>query len=393
MGETGSARRRRGGRLGPVVGRGMLATIGVAVLIAVTAATATPAHDTADVQRLSRPVTPQSPSTVGADGGVVPDAALPHVPALPIGPVEAPNPVSVIDPAGTGPVVPSRFVGGIPNMVLDAYQQATENLSATEPNCHLPVELLAAIGKVESGHARGGRVTANGTAVPPILGPVLDGNGFAAIGDTDGGRLDGSRLWDRAVGPMQFIPSTWRHWAADGNTDGVEDPENVFDASLAAARYLCANGRDLATDAGIESAILSYNDSAAYLRLVSAWLAAYRHSITEIADVAAPKAPVGTVAPPQAPVPPTTTTTAPTTTTTVVPPTTTSTAPTTTVTTTTGDTTTTEPTTTTDTTTTSPTTTTTDPAPASTTEPVESVVCVLGDTLGGVLGFPPAPCD
>src|SRR2546428_764976 len=83
--------------------------------------------------------------------------------------------------------------------------------------------------------ARSGVVDANGTTVSPILGPVLDGNGFAAIPDTDGGRLDGNQVWDRAVGPMQFLPSTWTTWSADGNGDHRADPNNVFDASLAAA--------------------------------------------------------------------------------------------------------------------------------------------------------------
>ncbi len=45
--------------------------------------------------------------------------------------------------------------------------------------------------------------------------------------------------YDRAVGPMQFLPGTWGRWGSDGDRDGVSDPQDVDDAALAAARYLC----------------------------------------------------------------------------------------------------------------------------------------------------------
>ena len=160
--------------------------------------------------------------------------------------------------------------------MLDAYRRAQSSLAASEPGCNLPWELLAAIGQVESGQARGGAVDANGTTYKPILGPVLNGNGFANIGDTDGGKYDGDPVHDRAVGPMQFIPSTWATWGADGNGDGVRDPNNVYDAALAAGRYLCADGRDLSRPADMDRAILGYNHSQAYLNLVKAWYEHFR---------------------------------------------------------------------------------------------------------------------
>lgn len=165
---------------------------------------------------------------------------------------------------------------GIPATVLDAYKQAESRLASTNPGCNLEWELLAAIGRVESGHARGGDVKADGTTRNPILGPVLNGNGFANITDTDGGEYDGDTSHDRAVGPMQFIPSTWATWGSDGNDDGERNPNNVYDAALAAGRYLCAGGRDLSSQSDLEAAILGYNQSQSYLRTVLTWYDFYK---------------------------------------------------------------------------------------------------------------------
>ncbi|WP_152552194.1 lytic transglycosylase domain-containing protein [Actinokineospora spheciospongiae] len=218
----------------------------------------------------------------GADGGTPPTAAPPVVPV-----------VERTSPGGGTVVDRPASVSGIPAPVLAAYRRAALALAGSQPGCGVPVPLLAAIGKVESGHARGGRVDAGGTTVQAILGPRLDGApGVAAIGDTDLGRLDGDARWDRAVGPMQFIPGTWARWSTDGNGDGVASPHNVHDAATAAARYLCAGGRDLRTEAGLDSAVLSYNHSTAYLRLVRSWMAAYAGGVTAVA----PTAPGGTPA-------------------------------------------------------------------------------------------------
>ncbi|MET7622304.1 lytic transglycosylase domain-containing protein [Streptomyces sp. NPDC005408] len=177
--------------------------------------------------------------------------------------------------SGSGEASGAAAGGALPATVFAAYRQAEDDLAQSRPGCRLRWQLLAAIGQVESGQARGGRVRADGTTVAPILGPRLDGNGFAAIRDTDGGAYDGDAAYDRAVGPMQFIPSTWDVWGADGNGDGLSDPGNVFDAALAAGHYLCAGGRDLSRAADLDRAILGYNHSGAYLRTVKAWYAYY----------------------------------------------------------------------------------------------------------------------
>ncbi|WP_443042687.1 lytic transglycosylase domain-containing protein [Streptomyces sp. NBC_00344] len=182
---------------------------------------------------------------------------------------------------------------GIPASVLAAYKRAQQTVAGTDASCHLPWQLLAAIGKVESGQARGGRVDSAGTTLSPILGPVLDGVGFANISDTDHGQYDGDSTHDRAVGPMQFIPATWATWGQDGNGDGRKDPNNVYDAALATGRYLCADGRDLAGKHDLDQSILGYNHSQAYLSTVLSWFEFYRKGSHGVPDGTGPL-PAGT---------------------------------------------------------------------------------------------------
>ncbi|MFF2859288.1 lytic transglycosylase domain-containing protein [Streptomyces rubiginosohelvolus] len=195
-------------------------------------------------------------------------------------------PLVTPDKPGSSSNLPAggRAEAGIPASILAAYKQAERTVATTDPSCRLPWQLLAAIGKVESGQARGGRVDANGTASPRILGPALNGQGFALIKDTDGGAYDGDAVHDRAVGPMQFIPSTWASWGQDANGDGRKDPNNIYDAALAAGRYLCANDRDLALAADLDQAVLSYNRSTEYLRTVRSWFSYYQRGTHEIPD-------------------------------------------------------------------------------------------------------------
>ncbi|MFI9616211.1 lytic transglycosylase domain-containing protein [Streptomyces sp. NPDC052023] len=198
-------------------------------------------------------------------------------------PLESPNPAPTTGPT-TGPAAPGDAAAGIPATVLDAYRKAETALGEARPGCNLPWQLLAAIGKVESGHAGGGNVDADGNTITPILGPALNGNGFAHISDTDNGAFDDDSTYDRAVGPMQFIPSTWSWAGRDGNGDGVENPNNVYDAALAAGHYLCRFGWDLSVEDDLRRAILSYNNSTDYLNTVLSWLEYYRKGTHEVPD-------------------------------------------------------------------------------------------------------------
>ncbi|MDT3443492.1 MULTISPECIES: lytic transglycosylase domain-containing protein [unclassified Pseudofrankia] len=167
----------------------------------------------------------------------------------------------------------------IPDKILAAYQRAVATMGGELPGCHLRWELLAGIGRVESNNANGRSITADGAVTPTILGVALDGKGgHALIRDTDGGSFDHDKVYDRAVGPMQFIPSTWKTSGRDGNSDGRRDPSNISDAALAAGGYLCARGRDLTDPAQLRAAIFSYNPSDAYVRAVLAWMDGYINS-------------------------------------------------------------------------------------------------------------------
>lgn len=155
---------------------------------------------------------------------------------------------------------------GVEARALRAYAGAALRLEREQPRCRIGWNTLAAIGAVESEHGTidGAVVTDDGVADPPIVGVALDGGDVRAIRDTDDGELDGDERWDRAVGPMQFLPATWERWGADGDGDGHADPQHVDDAALAAARYLCHGGRNLTRGPDWVAAISSYNEGGDY---------------------------------------------------------------------------------------------------------------------------------
>ena len=192
----------------------------------------------------------------------------------PVAQIAAPAPA----PAPAPEVVPASVTSGqIPRVNYEAYFAAGSKLAQELPGCGISWQLIAGIGRVESTHANNGKVGDNGELLAPILGPVLDGSlaGNNVIHDTDGGQLDGDPNYDRAVGPMQFLPETWKMYAADGNGDGVIDPQNLFDAALTTGRYLCDGGLDLRDPEQQVAAVLRYNNSMEYVSDVRGWAAGY----------------------------------------------------------------------------------------------------------------------
>jgi len=277
-----AGRTPRAGRRGTTA---VLASGATAVLLALLpAAGATPAPgplrtSSADQVRpdaLLRSLSPSLPAALRESRGVATTGtALPGAEAVPVAATDvaelADGPRVFGVSASTGGSSPLA-ASGIPTTALDAYTRAADSAS-----CGIDWTLVAAIGRVESNHGRfaGAVLHTDGLSTPPVVGIPLNGSGTALILDTDGGRFDRDAVHDRAVGPMQFIPSTWARYAADGNGDGVRDPFNIYDAARATAAYLCVAGRDLSTDAGRARAVFAYNHSDAYVATVLHLAAAY----------------------------------------------------------------------------------------------------------------------
>lgn len=122
---------------------------------------------------------------------------------------------------------------GRPTTYRELYMQAATRCPG------LSWTVLAAIGQVESGHGRN-------------MGPSSAG----------------------ALGPMQFLPSTWRRYGVDGDGDGRRNIWDPYDAVPAAADYLCRNGAG-SGGKGLYAAVFAYNHSDTYVRNVLAIAAAY----------------------------------------------------------------------------------------------------------------------
>nr|WP_042190240.1 lytic murein transglycosylase [Kibdelosporangium sp. MJ126-NF4] len=172
----------------------------------------------------------------------------------------------------------------IPERSLIAYAKAEQRQRETNAECGISWTMLAGIGRKESFHGRinGTTINPDGTLSKPIIGVPLDGSpGFKAIKDTDQGVLDKDTTWDRAVGSMQFLPTTWKRWGVRASGDGKPaDPQNVDDAAATAARYLCdSGGNNLTSAAGWWQAVLTYNESVAYGQAVFSNQEAYAKAV------------------------------------------------------------------------------------------------------------------
>jgi membrane-bound lytic murein transglycosylase B len=213
------------------------------------------------------------------------NATLPDGTSLPTEAIEAP--ASVSQPGVVAPGVPAGQAGqavttastsGIPSAALAAYQRAEAVINSADKGCHLPWQLIAAIGRVESDHGRfGGNVLNDeGLAQPGIYGIALNGKqNTQLIADTDAGQYDNDTTFDRAVGPMQFIPSTWSVVGVDGDSDGKRNPQDIDDAALATAVYLCSGDDDLSAEQGQRASVFRYNHSNDYVDLVLSIMQAY----------------------------------------------------------------------------------------------------------------------
>jgi membrane-bound lytic murein transglycosylase B len=231
---------------------------------------------------------------VAAVSPTFPDLTGPAVVAIDRGP----SAFHVAEPALSAPppamIVNARGALGIPSIALAAYRNAEQKMAVAAPGCGVSWNLLAGIGRIESGHAGGGAVDSRGTAITPIYGPSLDGTlpgNETIIQSSVGNRV----TYARAMGPMQFLPGTWARYASDAKGDGVADPQNIFDSTLAAARYLCSGGLNLREQSQVLTAILRYNNSMPYAQNVLGWAAAYATGVVpvDLPPMTGPPPPLG----------------------------------------------------------------------------------------------------
>src|SRR6185437_5531101 len=154
------------------------------------------------------PPFPLAKSTVH-DAAITPVAAVARASTDPTGPlvvaVEHPKIGFHIGEASASAPPPTLVVNspgalGIPAVALTAYRNAERMMAITDPGCGISWNLLAGIGRIESGHASGGATDARGTAVRPIYGPTLDGTlpgNEVVVQSTTAGRV----AYARAMGP------------------------------------------------------------------------------------------------------------------------------------------------------------------------------------------------
>jgi membrane-bound lytic murein transglycosylase B len=182
-----------------------------------------------------------------------------------------------VDRAG----LPTLDDGRIPTVAFEAYTAASAASPAVAPGCSVDWTVLAGISQVEARHGQmdeDHHLAPNGDVIPEVRGAALDGTrGTQPVPDTDRGELDGDSTWDRAMGPLQFIPTTWAELGRDGNGDGVADPDNLYDAALTAAAHLCVRTPgDYSDRAALREALVGYNASGRYADEVLGWIERYR---------------------------------------------------------------------------------------------------------------------
>jgi len=260
---------------GLVVTARLVLVVALAAAPSLVASVRSPAQD-----RRVRPLAAVLPHPAGTEG---PSAAWSLAsPDSAVSSINGPPPPAVV--SLPGPL-------GIPALALMAYRNAERVMARAMPGCGVSWNLLAGIGRIESMHAFGGATDARGNTINPIYGPALDGTlpGNEIIVQSPA--ANGGVVYARAAGPMQFLPDTWARYAADGQAN----PQNLFDSTLAAARYLCSGGLNLRDQSQVVTAVMRYNNSMPYTQNVLGWAAAYATGVPpmNLPPIEGPIPPIG----------------------------------------------------------------------------------------------------
>ncbi|WP_277371229.1 hypothetical protein [Rhodococcus rhodochrous] len=262
--------------------------VALAMPVIVAAGLAATASSATVVAETTSPETePSAAPAVGVLPGEVREAQPLRSPSNPL----AQLPPDALAAAGGAAVLGDGPLA-IPELVFYAYRAAEMQLAIDSPECGLPWNLLAAVGRLSSGHADGGRTDILGTLTAPVVTP------------------------EGLLGPMRLAPAMWEQYSADGNADGTADPQNIFDATLATGARMCAEGGNLREPDGEARAVASVDPSPDYLANVRHWSGAYSKAaevapadlapiparpVPNAADVAAPApAPAVTAPAPEA---------------------------------------------------------------------------------------------
>ncbi|MDO4631188.1 MAG: hypothetical protein Q4A82_02755 [Corynebacterium sp.] len=159
---------------------------------------------------------------------------------------------------------------GIPETALRAYAYAA--WSASKKNCNLGWPTLAALGEALSDHgqAHGSMLNDDGTTSIPLRGlNLFDPIHPQEVGDTDAGFFDGDPTKDIPIGPMQIMPSRWEQFNTAVESAGKSNPDNINDAALTLADFLCSVGSPSASD-GWANGIQQINANPEFVKHVHA---------------------------------------------------------------------------------------------------------------------------
>jgi hypothetical protein len=177
---------------------------------------------------------------------------------------------------------------GVPQNVAVSIEKGFSRLRSDHPECKIDGAMLAAVASNES-HGWWDRVKDDGIMRPPLYGVSLDGSGKGGnrtphinkLSQADKDRFGVTGRYIKAVGPTQFLPSTWIN--VEKEHGAQLDPQSMIDSTLATGLYLCnragIQNDPLASDDSAAKAFRGYNNSGSYVKSAMGHTAKFREAI------------------------------------------------------------------------------------------------------------------